>query len=97
MAAMYSALLYLGVHLVICPGQHDLPRLSEATKVVHVAIDDSIITADPPPEPNDLLEAQIVLQEYFDLLAHVHLRLVCTFVDGLLSLVDWLALNGQLL
>ena len=52
----------LWIILVLGPCQQNNTRPHEAAEIVHVAIDDTVISHDPSPEPDDLLQPQVLFQ-----------------------------------
>ena len=60
---------YLRVIFIICPGQQHHTRPHKARQVIHMAVGDGIIPSHPLPEPDDLLQAQVLLQGFLDALS----------------------------
>ena len=57
-----GANVHLGIVLVVAPGKGDDARPDEAAHVVHVAIDHFGVTLHAAPQPDDLLQAQELLE-----------------------------------
>lgn len=52
----------LWIILVLGPCQQHNTGAHEAAEIVDVAIDDTVISHDPSPEPDDLLQPQVLFQ-----------------------------------
>ena len=59
---LQSCLSHLGVIWVVGPGKRNDARADKAAHVVHVAVDNLCVALHAAPQPDDLFEAQIVLQ-----------------------------------
>ena len=60
---------HLRVVLIVGPGEGNHAGADEAAHVVHMAVDDLGVPLHAPPQPDHLLQAQVVLQ-------HLRMRIV---------------------
>lgn len=59
----------LRIVLVVSPGQEDNARPYKAAEVVHMAVDNLVIANHSLPKPDDLLQAQVGLQDILNALS----------------------------